>query len=417
MKPLCIYHANCADGFAAAWVVRGALGRENVEFLAAKYGDAPPDVAGREVYIVDFSYPREQLLAMAAQASRIVVLDHHKTAAVALAAPLPANVQTVFDMEHSGAVLAWRHFHPRKPEPELLLHIQDRDLWLFELEGTREVMAAVMSYPYAFDVWDERLAFAKIDQLVLAGEPLVRQRERDIAAGIKETARRMTIAGYDVPVANLPHYLASDAGHHLAQGEPFAAIYQDTPAGRKFSLRSDDYGIDVSQVAALFGGGGHRGAAGFTVPYTHSLAVGADWQAVSAGHDRLVRELDVLINGEAGAAAQASLCDLVAQVRKEGLIALGDLLGSPKTPTAAEAVAVFARGSARRGHGGRMAGRTFDGIRAVVRWVLAVSPPPMPDIDPVQANRDGGRVSDVERAYNDGWNEHQQALLDAWRHF
>jgi hypothetical protein len=32
-------------------------------------------------------------------------------------------------------------------------------------------------------------------------------------------------------------------------------------------------------------------------------------------HKRLVRELDVLINGEAGAARQASLCDLVAQVR------------------------------------------------------------------------------------------------------
>lgn len=31
--------------------------------------------------------------------------------------------------------------------------------------------------------------------------------------------------------------------------------------------------------------------------------------------DRLVRELDVLLNGEAGAAAQASLCDIVAQVR------------------------------------------------------------------------------------------------------
>lgn len=43
----------------------------------------------------------------------------------------------------------------------------------------------------------------------------------------------------------------------------------------------------------------------------------ADYEEVLAGHRRLVRELDVLLNGE-GAAAQASLADLVAQVRRQG---------------------------------------------------------------------------------------------------
>ena len=40
---------------------------------------------------------------------------------------------------------------------------------------------------------------------------------------------------------------------------------------------------------------------------------------VVADHKRLVRELDVLINGESGAAQQSSLCDIVAQVRKQRL--------------------------------------------------------------------------------------------------
>ena len=43
--------------------------------------------------------------------------------------------------------------------------------------------------------------------------------------------------------------------------------------------------------------------------------------AAQADHQRLVRELDVLLNGEAGAAKQASLCDLVAQVAKDGVVA------------------------------------------------------------------------------------------------
>lgn len=37
--PLCIYHGNCQDGFAAAWCVRRAFGPQ-VEFVAGVYQDA-----------------------------------------------------------------------------------------------------------------------------------------------------------------------------------------------------------------------------------------------------------------------------------------------------------------------------------------------------------------------------------------
>lgn len=44
-----------------------------------------------------------------------------------------------------------------------------------------------------------------------------------------------------------------------------------------------------------------------------------DYEATLASHRRLVRELDVLLNGEGGAAQQASLCDIVSQVQHAGL--------------------------------------------------------------------------------------------------
>lgn len=40
-----------------------------------------------------------------------------------------------------------------------------------------------------------------------------------------------------------------------------------------------------------------------------------EYEIVLADHRRLVRELDVALNGEAGAAQQASLCDIVGQVK------------------------------------------------------------------------------------------------------
>lgn len=46
----------------------------------------------------------------------------------------------------------------------------------------------------------------------------------------------------------------------------------------------------------------------------------SDMDGVLQDHQRLVRELDVLLNGEEGAAQQASLCDIVAQVRKQGVV-------------------------------------------------------------------------------------------------
>lgn len=269
MKKLCIYHHNCADGFGAAWVVRRALG-DDVDFFPGVYQTPPPDVTGRDVIIVDFSYKRPTLIDMAARAGSILILDHHQSAAAELV-DLPSNVNTIFDMDHSGAMLAWRHFFPGEEPPQLLEHIQDRDMWRFYLEGTREIQAAVFSYPYDFATWD-LLMTTDIDQLYMEGEAIERKHHKDIAEFIELAAHRMTIAGYHVPVLNAPYFWASDAGHILAKGEPFAACYYDVPDGRVFSLRSTEEGCDVSKIAALFGGGGHKHAAGFKVSMTHDIS-------------------------------------------------------------------------------------------------------------------------------------------------
>ena len=220
LPPLCIYHANCTDGFAAAWVVRRAL--PDAEFFAAGYGGTPPNVAGRVVYIVDFSYPRDVLLAMASHAENIVVLDHHKTAAEQLV-DLPANVSAGFDMNRSGCMLAWDHFFPGEKPPTLLLHVEDRDLWRFELPGTREVLAAVCSHPYDFKIWDCLMKEDLRSSLFDDGYAIERKHNKDIESLIT-SARITEIAGHSVPTVNLPPTMASDAGAVLALGQPFSAI-------------------------------------------------------------------------------------------------------------------------------------------------------------------------------------------------
>lgn len=298
MKPLCIYHGNCADGFTAAWVVRKAY--LEVDFHAGVYQNPPPDVTGRDVLIVDFSYKRPVLEEMAKTANTITILDHHKTAEEDLSIFCQQNypqrqhemempfaefrnhanyqgilpIRATFDMNRSGAGIVWDHFFQTQPRPTMLNHIEDRDLWKFALRKTREIQASVFSYPYDFKAWDFLMSADPV-QLAVEGEAIERKHFKDIRELVGVVTRRMNIAGHNVPVANLPYTLTSDAGHLLAKGEAFAGCYWDTPDGRVFSLRSTDDGLDVSEIAKQYGGGGHKNASGFRLTYADAAKLEA----------------------------------------------------------------------------------------------------------------------------------------------
>ena len=276
MKPdICIYHSPCADGFTAAWVVRKRFG-EDVEFVPGVYGHEPPDVTGKHVLLVDFSYKRPVLEPMARSAKSLTILDHHKTAQEDLktfADDMSFNacsVEVLFDMERSGAQITWDFLFPGERRQPLVNYVGDRDLWRFKLIWSREVAAFVFSYPYAFKAWDfinARMQDAKgLQNVAEEGGAIERKHHKDIAELLAQTKRRMVIGGVEVPVANLPYTMASDAAGKMAENAPFAACYFDRPDARVFSLRSRGDGMDVADIAAKYGGGGHKNAAGFQKP-------------------------------------------------------------------------------------------------------------------------------------------------------
>lgn len=279
MKVLCIYHGGCDDGFGAAWAVRQALG-DNVEFHAGVYQGAPPEVTGRDVVIVDFSYKRPVLEEMIGKAASLLVLDHHKTAEADLSF-LPqvslvwdeweSLIRTYgqscirgaqFDMSRSGAAITWDFFHPHHKRPELIEYIQDRDLWTKRLYGSDEFTAALRSYPQDFAVWDT----LSVGRLIEEGAAIQRY-YRTLIAGAKQHAYRRHVGGYEVPVVNASLFMASELAGELAEGEPFAAVYAESAEYVTWSLRSRaPDGLDVSEIAKAHGGGGHKHAAGFRTP-------------------------------------------------------------------------------------------------------------------------------------------------------
>ena len=264
---LCIYHGNCADGFTAAWVFSKHF--PEADFHAGFYQTDPPDCTGRRVVMMDFSYKRPVLLKMAEVARSIVIIDHHKSAEMDLV-DLPKNVQTIFDMNRSGARMVWDFFDNEGDDPPLLVkHVEDRDLWRFNLKNTKAFQANLFSYEYTFENWDKINQICQdvntYDQFIKEGEAITRKHDKDIRELISVAATREIICGYNVPVLNAPYFYSSEAGHIMAKNEPFAACYWQSKNEREYSLRSEEGGIDVSEVAKTFGGGGHKHAAGFRV--------------------------------------------------------------------------------------------------------------------------------------------------------
>lgn len=249
-----LYHADCADGFGAAWAIWRRF--PEARFIAVKHGFPPPEgLDGRRIVIVDFTYPRDTLEALAARAADLLVLDHHITAQKALAGLPFAR----FEEKKSGAVMAWEWAH-REPAPWLLRYIQDKDLWEWALPDSREVSAALASFPYDFQVWSG----LTLDRLVADGRAILRY-ERELVGKIAESAILVSFHGATVPAVQ-SSVLTSQIGEVLSPGHPFCLIWHDRDGRRYFSMRSRADGADVGAIAAAYGGGGHTHAAGFSVP-------------------------------------------------------------------------------------------------------------------------------------------------------
>lgn len=249
-----LYHAECLDGFGAAWAIWKKF--PSTTFTPVKHGLPPPSgLSGKKIVIVDFSYPRPVLEALAKDAASLLVLDHHVTAEKALAG-LP---YTYFDQKKSGAVLAWEWAH-QQPAPWLLLHVQDKDLWNWALPGSREVNAALSSHPCEFRLWS---SFTQ-DALIAEGRAILRYEQEMVGRLVKEQVL-VKFQGQTVPAIQSA-LLNSQIGERLSGQHPFVIIWHDRDGRRYFSLRSREDGPDVEAIARQYGGGGHQHAAGFSVP-------------------------------------------------------------------------------------------------------------------------------------------------------
>lgn len=307
-----IHHADCIDGFGAAYAAWRHFA-DDARYRPLHHGETIPlaEIAGHEVYILDFSFPPAELETMAASARSLTQIDHHASARSAWVDRLTTGkdgaetyrhpqlpLQIIFDLNKSGARLAWEYFHPEQALPLLLEHVEDQDLWRFALPETSRVCRALRLQPFDFAVWHRMVAQTAsresdcYRELLLSGAAIEKfcrtETERLACSRLRMRARLRGEAidplqavrhsqpvisdgdlawqAVDAIALNANALFASELGHLLAEQGGIGLIWQLADDGEaKVSLRSRGQ-LDVAAIAMRYGGGGHRNAAGFRMP-------------------------------------------------------------------------------------------------------------------------------------------------------
>lgn len=274
LENLVIYHGNCADGMGAAWAAFHHFGNL-AEYRVGLYDEEFPNLdlfRMRNVFLVDFTYSPEQVKQIASVASRVVILDHHKSAMLAFKdTTFSSNVLIIFSMDKSGARLTWEHFHVGTA-PKLIQYIEDRDLWRWRLDNSHAINAFISLFEFSMN--DYRILYLQLEssiqfkEAITVGEYLLHQQRKSTNKIVKNAYLKLlgSTSGTKRVMFINTCSLISEVGNQILTDDPsidFVAGWFDLADKRVWSLRSADK-FDCSELAKRYGGGGHLNAAGFT---------------------------------------------------------------------------------------------------------------------------------------------------------
>lgn len=271
-KTIVLYHANCPDGFGGAYAAWRKFG-DDAKYIPVKPGsDAPENLIGAHVYLIDFCYPQEIMDNIVNETASLTVLDHHE----GIRAVVESMPEFVFDANRSGATIAWSYFHPDVPTPTLLKHIEDDDLFRFKLPETRAIVRYLSARPLSFEGFDSFIC--EFDDLTTHPTLLTRLENYseyfDILVEKAVTqAKLVQFEGRECYFANAHPFITmrSAVGNALVlEKPPLALVASAHPEGFGVSLRSDG-SVNVAEIAQKYGGNGHPTSAGFTITWGEQL--------------------------------------------------------------------------------------------------------------------------------------------------
>jgi oligoribonuclease NrnB/cAMP/cGMP phosphodiesterase (DHH superfamily) len=265
-----VYHGMCRDGFTAAWAAWKKFGdsAEYIPVVWTNQSEQVPSLKDKDVYFLDYCPLQEKLDHVVKDNKSVHVIDHH----VSRETVIKSLPDSVYDINHSGAVLAWKYFHPGKPVPQICLYVEDSDIWNWKIPHSADVLSLIdLQGDYDFQTWDSIAADledpARRAVYEEKGNLLSLFRQRVVSGIIREHVELVNFEGYEVYAVNGPRFFKSEIGNELAKAKPpFGIVWSYTTDEISVSLRAIKGEFDLIPIAAKYGGGGHKAAANFRLP-------------------------------------------------------------------------------------------------------------------------------------------------------
>ena len=267
------FHHNDPDGRASGAIVRYALNKD-VLLIESDYDETPipwekVEQADR-VIVVDFSFPKEDMLRLADECT-FIWIDHHKSAMLDFA-EVGRNWDGIRDISEAACVLTWKYFFPKKPVPYAVILIGDRDIWRWAEKDTGAFNESLYNQNHLVDNDDLWVPLFEnnqgtLDRMIKEGAWL-----REIS--LKRVDSLMGARSFEVRFERCKTLVVNgsssgDIGEYgRSRGYDIVYCYVDEmqPNGLATKVTLYSNKVDVSVIAKKFGGGGHAGAAGFSFP-------------------------------------------------------------------------------------------------------------------------------------------------------
>mgnify|MGYP003394533242 FL=1 len=269
---LFFYHADCPDGFGAAWAAFNFLKNEAQYIPISHSVKWFLNLKNKKIYFADIFLDNEaDLSLLTANNNEVIAIDHH-ISTQKIIKKLP---KYLFDLNNSGAVLTWQFFNSNKNVPKLLKYIEAQDLWRYDLmPNSKKVMAVVNLAAREFKTWtnlNNRLENAnKIKSIIKDGTIILEAKDSYIEQIYKRQKLDGIFLGYKTSIINAAFFESDLGDYAIKKGAKLALIWRNIEGGTKVSLRGSSI-INVAKLAEKFGGGGHKGASGFFIKTGNKL--------------------------------------------------------------------------------------------------------------------------------------------------
>lgn len=289
MKTALIYSSGNFDGIVSAWVASRYVEGE-ITLLKTWYKQSPRPIDGfSHVIFLDYTPTPEELNAVSKE-SKVMIIDHNFSR-VDFVKDVPVvktydeflvsqnRISKLIDVDSCGCLLTARFFE-LPWLPDIVKYVSDREKWEFKYPETKPYTAALGNAGCRTIEDIEKFIERPMQRILYEGGILRTAFEKEVAKIVNSKFRTVNVPSpngteiYTVPIVNVMPMYKSEVLNALAQNYPFAISYYDSADGRMYDYRSRKGGVNVAEIAAHFGGGGHVNAAGVFVKFDGTESLG-----------------------------------------------------------------------------------------------------------------------------------------------